>query len=82
MSATTAAWIVLAAPLAGTIVTGALFRRLPGRSAGWIGTAAIAVSFVFALIALAKLAVAHPGPPRADLDAVDDRRHDRRRRAR
>ena len=32
MSATTAAWIVLAAPLAGTIVTGALFRRLPGRS--------------------------------------------------
>ena len=43
MSATTAAWLVLAAPLAGTIVIGALFRRLPGRSAGWIGTAAIAV---------------------------------------
>ena len=42
MSATTAAWIVLAAPLAGTIITGALFRRLPGQLAGWIGTAAIA----------------------------------------
>ena len=55
MSATTAAWIVLAAPLAGTIVTGALFRRLPGRSAGWIGTAAIAVAFVFALITLVRL---------------------------
>jgi NADH-quinone oxidoreductase subunit L len=55
MSATAAAWIVLAAPLAGTIFNGALFRRLPGRSAGWIGTAAVAVSFVFALITLAKI---------------------------
>ncbi len=55
MSATTAAWIVLAAPLAGTIVTGALYRRLPGRSAGWVGTAAIAVAFVFALITLVRL---------------------------
>jgi NADH-quinone oxidoreductase subunit L len=60
VSATTAAWIVLAAPLAGTIVTGALFRRLPGQLAGWIGTAAIAVSFVFALIALAKLQALSP----------------------
>src|SRR5579862_3580079 len=55
MSATTAAWIVLAAPLAGTVATAALFRRLPGRSAGWLGTIAIAVAFVFALITLARL---------------------------
>jgi NADH-quinone oxidoreductase subunit L len=55
MSATTAAWLVLAAPLAGTITIGALFNRLPGRSAGWLGTATIAVSFVFALITLYKL---------------------------
>jgi NADH-quinone oxidoreductase subunit L len=55
MSATTAAWLVLAAPLAGTIAIGALFNRLPGRSAGWLGTGAIAVSFVFALITLDKL---------------------------
>jgi NADH-quinone oxidoreductase subunit L len=60
MSATTAAWIVLAAPLAGTIVTGMLFRRLPGRSAGWLGTAAIAAAFVFALIALARVQGASP----------------------
>ncbi|HEY5390152.1 MAG TPA: NADH-quinone oxidoreductase subunit L, partial [Solirubrobacteraceae bacterium] len=60
-SATAAAWIALAAPLAGTIVTGALFRRLPGRSAGWIGTAAVAVSFVFALITLAKIQSVGPG---------------------
>src|ERR1700690_765644 len=61
MSATTAAWLVLAAPLAGTIVIGALFNRLGGRTAGWIGTAAIAVSFVFALITLAKVQHHAPG---------------------
>jgi NADH-quinone oxidoreductase subunit L len=61
VSATTAAWLVLAAPLAGTIIIGALFNRLPGRSAGWIGTGAIAVAFAFALIALAKLQQAAPG---------------------
>jgi NADH-quinone oxidoreductase subunit L len=55
LSPTTSAWIALAAPLAGMILTGALFRVLPGRSAGWIGTFAIAVSFVFSLIALAKI---------------------------
>jgi NADH-quinone oxidoreductase subunit L len=61
MSATAAAWLVLAAPLAGTIVIGALFNRLPGRAAGWVGTAAIAVSFVFALITLWKLQQHTPG---------------------
>ena len=61
MSATTAAWLVLAAPLAGTLLIGALFNRLPGRAAGWIGTVAIAVSFVFALITLAKLQQHTPG---------------------
>ena len=61
MSATTAAWLVLAAPLAGTIIIGVLYNRLPGRSAGWIGTGAIAVSFAFALVTLAKLQQAPPG---------------------
>ena len=60
MSATTAAWIVLLAPLAGMVVTGALFRNLPGRNAGWLSTAAIAVAFVFALITLARLQQAVP----------------------
>ena len=55
MSATTAAWIVLAAPLAGLLIVSFLFNRLPGRSAGWIATGTIVVSFVFALVALAKL---------------------------
>ena len=48
MSATTAAWLVLAAPLAGTIAIGARWGRLPGHAAGWLGDRAIAVSFVFA----------------------------------
>jgi NADH-quinone oxidoreductase subunit L len=61
VSATTAAWLVLAAPLAGTIIIGVLYNRLPGRSAGWIGTGAIAVSFAFALVTLAKLQHAAPG---------------------
>jgi NADH-quinone oxidoreductase subunit L len=61
VSATTAAWLVLAAPLAGTIIIGVLYNRLPGRSAGWIGTGAIAVSFAFALVTLAKLQQAAPG---------------------
>jgi len=55
MSATTAAWLVIALPLAGTIVISVFWRFLPGRTAGWIGTGAIFGSFVFALLALADL---------------------------
>ena len=45
MDATTFGWLVLAFPLAGSIVIALGWRVLPGRSAGWIGTAAIALSF-------------------------------------
>ena len=55
MSATTAAWFVLALPLAGTLINSLFWRLLPGRTAGWIGTAAIFGSFAFALVALADL---------------------------
>jgi NADH-quinone oxidoreductase subunit L len=55
MSATTAAWLVLAMPLAGTLVISLLWKLLPGRSAGWIGTGAIAASFVFSILALLDL---------------------------
>ena len=63
MSATTAAWLVLALPLAGTLVISLAFTRLPGRSAGWIGTGAIALSFVFAVVALLDLQ-SHPAEER------------------
>ena len=55
MSVTTLAWLALAFPLAGTIVIALGYRSLPGRSAGWIGTASIALSFLAALGALIRL---------------------------
>src|SRR4051794_16258786 len=55
MNATTAAWFVIALPLAGMLIISLLWRVLPGRSAGWIGRLAIAGSFVFAILALLYL---------------------------
>jgi NADH-quinone oxidoreductase subunit L len=52
---TTFAWLVLLCPLIGTALIGSLYRRLPGRSAGWIGTSAIGLSFVFSVITLIDL---------------------------
>jgi NADH-quinone oxidoreductase subunit L len=45
----TSAWLILLFPLAGTIVNGLGFRALPGRTVGWIGTAAIAGAFAGAI---------------------------------
>jgi len=55
MSATTAAWLVLLCPLVGTIVIALGYRIWPGRSAGWLATLAIGLSFVFSVIAFGKL---------------------------
>jgi NADH-quinone oxidoreductase subunit L len=55
VSTTTYGWLVLAFPLLGTIVTGAGFKQLPRRTAGWIGTGAIALAFVAALATLVSL---------------------------
>jgi NADH-quinone oxidoreductase subunit L len=55
MSATTYGWLVLACPLVGTIVLGLGYRIWPGRTAGWIATCAIALSFVFSVLAFIKL---------------------------
>src|ERR1700712_3858693 len=55
MSPTTAAWLALACPLAGTIVNGLGFKVFKGRIPGLIGTAALAGAFVFAVIALLSL---------------------------
>ncbi len=52
MSATTFGWLVLLFPLLGTLVIGCGYRVLPGRSAGWIATAAIGLAFLAALGAL------------------------------
>ncbi|HTT29573.1 MAG TPA: NADH-quinone oxidoreductase subunit L [Solirubrobacteraceae bacterium] len=55
MSATTYGWLVLACPLVGTVVLGLGYRIWPGRAAGWIATSAIALSFVFSVLAFIKL---------------------------
>jgi NADH-quinone oxidoreductase subunit L len=62
MSATAFAWLVLLFPLVGMLVVALGFRSLPGRSAGWIATGAIFLSFaaaVGALISLQAHAPAH-----------------------
>ena len=55
MSATTYAWLALAMPLAGSLVIALGWRALPGRTAGVIGTGALALSFALALAALLAL---------------------------
>jgi NADH-quinone oxidoreductase subunit L len=55
MSATTYGWLVLLFPLVGTLAIGVGFRKLPGRSTGWIATGAIFLSFLAALGALISL---------------------------
>ena len=55
MTATTFGWLILAFPLAGAIAIGLLWRALPGRLAGWIGTSAIGLSFLASVGALIDL---------------------------
>jgi NADH-quinone oxidoreductase subunit L len=55
MSATAWAWLVLAMPLLGSLVTALSFRAIPARAAGWIGTGAIALSFAAAIAVLLTL---------------------------
>jgi NADH-quinone oxidoreductase subunit L len=55
VSAITWAWLVLAFPLAGMLAIGLGWRWLPGRSAGWVGTAAILLSFICGIAALVEL---------------------------
>jgi NADH-quinone oxidoreductase subunit L len=55
MALTTFAWLVLLCPLAGTALIALGFRWLPGRSAGWIGTLAIGLAFLFSVIVFIKL---------------------------
>jgi NADH-quinone oxidoreductase subunit L len=64
MSATAYGWLVLAFPLAGTLINGIGFRWLPGRASGWIGTAAITLAFAASIGMLVQL-----------LDVGDSQRH-------
>ncbi len=55
MSATSYGWLVLAFPLAGMLIIAFGWRVLPGRLPGWIGTAAISLSFLASIGALLEL---------------------------
>ncbi len=55
MSPTTFAWLVLLFPLLGSIVIALGYRVWPGRAAGWIGTAAIGLSFAASIGAFVSL---------------------------
>jgi NADH-quinone oxidoreductase subunit L len=52
---TTTGWLILGFPLAGCILIGLLFKRLSGLAAGVIGTAAVAGSFVCAILTFISL---------------------------
>ena len=45
MSPTAYSWLVIAFPLAGSVVIALGWRLWPGRLAGWIGTGAIFLAF-------------------------------------
>ena len=55
MSATSYGWLVLAFPLAGTLIVSLGWRVLPGRLAGWIASAAILGAFLSAIAALVEI---------------------------
>jgi NADH-quinone oxidoreductase subunit L len=61
LSATGYGWLVLAFPLAGSVVCALGYRNLPGRAAGWIGTGAVALSFAASLRILVALLAKSPG---------------------
>jgi NADH-quinone oxidoreductase subunit L len=55
MAVTTYAWLVVLCPLVGTIAIALGHRWMPGRTAGWLATVAISLSFVFAVLTLIAL---------------------------
>ncbi|MDQ6779455.1 MAG: NADH-quinone oxidoreductase subunit L [Actinomycetota bacterium] len=61
MTATTFGWLVLLCPLVGMLVVVGGYKRLPGRSPGWIATAAIGLSFGCAIVMLVALLNRSPG---------------------
>jgi NADH-quinone oxidoreductase subunit L len=55
VSATSYGWLVLAFPLAGTLIVSLGWRVLPGRLAGWIASTAILGAFLSAIAALVEI---------------------------
>ncbi len=71
MSLSVTPWLVLACPLAGMLTIALLGKKLSPRAAGTIGTLAIALAFVFAVLTLIKLQ-ALPHDARVETTALWD----------
>jgi NADH-quinone oxidoreductase subunit L len=69
VSATSYGWLVLAFPLAGTLIVALGWRALPGRLPGWIGTSAIFLAFLASIGALFDL-LDHPEEERRLTDSA------------
>jgi NADH-quinone oxidoreductase subunit L len=69
VSATSYGWLVLAFPVAGTLIVSLGWRVLPGRTAGWIASAAIFAAFLSAVGALVDLQD-HPAEERSLVDSA------------
>jgi NADH-quinone oxidoreductase subunit L len=69
MSATSYGWLVLAFPLAGTLIVSLGWRVLPGKLPGWIGTSAILLAFLASIGALVDL-LDHPEEERQLVDSA------------
>ena len=71
MSLSVTPWLVLACPLVGMLTIALLGKKLSPRAAGTIGTLAIALAFVFAVLTLIKLQ-ALPHDARVETTALWD----------
>jgi NADH-quinone oxidoreductase subunit L len=60
VATTTFAWLVVLCPLVGCVAIALGYRSLPGRSAGWLATAAIFASFALSVAALITLLGKNP----------------------
>ncbi len=71
MTASTFGWLILAFPLAGSIIVGSSFKLIPARTAGWIGVGAIALAFASAIAAVIDM-LGHPAEERIIADSLYD----------
>jgi NADH-quinone oxidoreductase subunit L len=71
VSATAWAWLVLAFPLAGTLVIGLGWRALPGRVPGWLASSMILGAFACAIAATLKMQDKAPGARHASSTLFD-----------
>src|SRR3954452_255284 len=71
MTTGTWGWLILAFPLAGCIIIALGWRGWAGRSAGWMGSLAIALAFASSIRAFAQMLPRYPDQPSVVSNAFD-----------